>query len=244
MDKKVSIVTCCFNSAATIKHTFESVLSQVDDLFEYVIVDGGSTDGTLDIIREYEPKFGGKMKWKSEPDKGLYDAFNKGVNRCEGDLIGIINSDDWYEGNCIREAAQAMTDDPYQVVYGMVRFVDGEGAEQYVELVSHNLLKKRMINHPGCFVTKATYEKFGVFDTRWKAVADFDLMYRYYMSGQVKFNPVYSIWANFAITGQSYSYNGAKERYDFLLEKGLISKPEYIYRVAGLKGLQIAKRKK
>jgi len=244
MDKKVSVVTCTYNSAKTVRHTFESVLAQVDDIYEYIVVDGASTDETVEIIKEYEPKFGGKMKWKSEPDKGLYDAFNKGVAQCTGDLIGIINSDDWYEPNACREAAEAMTEDPYQVVYGFVRYVDGDDTELYVELASHNNLKKKMINHPGCFVTRETYETFGDFNTRWKAVADYDLMYRYWKTGQVKFNPVYKVWANYAITGQSYSYNGAKERYDFQLEKGLISKPEYMYRIAGLKGLRAYKKLK
>ena len=244
MDKKLSIITVCYNSEATIRKTFDSVLQQVDEIYEYIIVDGASKDSTIDIIKEYEPRFGGKMKWKSEPDGGIYSAFNKGIERCSGDIIGIINSDDWYEQGAFVQVKAAMTEDPYQVVYGMCRYIDAAGVEMYVNMYSHNYLRKNMINHPSCFVTKATYEKFGGFDTKYKCVADYDLMLRFFETKQVVFTPVYSVWANFAVNGASYTYKGAKEKYDFQKEKGLISKPEYIYRVAGLKGLDIYKKLK
>lgn len=91
---KISIITATYNSARTLRDTFESVLAQTYRDIEYIIVDGASRDATLDIIREYEPRFEGKMKWVSEPDKGLYDAMNKGIARATGDVVGILNSDD------------------------------------------------------------------------------------------------------------------------------------------------------
>ena len=241
---KVSIITACFNSEATIKRTFESVLAQKDDIYEYIIVDGGSTDSTLDIIKEYEPRFEGKMKVKSEPDCGIYDAINKGIKRCTGDLIGNINSDDWYEVGAIKEAASKIGSNPLQVIYGICRYIDGDGVEISASINSHNYLHKTMINHPSCFVTKAAYDKLGLYDTKYKAVADYDLMLRYYNSKEVEFTPVYSVWANFVVTGTSYSYAGAKERYDFQLANGTIGRAEYIYRVAGLKGLNFFRKLK
>ena len=93
---KISIVTATWNSAETVRDTFDSVLRQDYKDYEYIVVDGGSKDETLDIIREYEPKFGGRMKWKSEPDRGIYDAMNKGISRATGEVVGILNSDDFY----------------------------------------------------------------------------------------------------------------------------------------------------
>ena len=90
----ISIITATYNSAKTLERTFQSVLNQTFKEIEYWVIDGGSTDGTLDIVRKYEPIFGGRMHWISERDKGIYDAMNKGVSRCTGDIIGLLNSDD------------------------------------------------------------------------------------------------------------------------------------------------------
>ena len=92
-----SIITICFNSERTIERTIRSVLTQTFTDYEYIIVDGGSKDSTLDIVKKYEPLFKGRMKWKSEPDRGIYDAMNKGIMRSSGIIIGIVNSDDWLE---------------------------------------------------------------------------------------------------------------------------------------------------
>ena len=93
----ISIITATYNSAKTLERTFQSVLNQTFKEIEYWVIDGGSTDGTLDIVRKYEPIFGGRMHWISERDKGIYDAMNKGVSRCTGDIIGLLNSDDFYK---------------------------------------------------------------------------------------------------------------------------------------------------
>ena len=94
--KKVSVITPCFNSEKTIRKTLDSVLNQTYNNYEYIIVDGKSTDGTLKIIEEYKTKFGEKLKFISEKDTGIYDAMNKGIAMASGDIIGIVNSDDFY----------------------------------------------------------------------------------------------------------------------------------------------------
>ena len=91
---KVSLITACFRSAKVIRTALESVLGQRDVEFEYLVIDGGSDDGTVAIIKEYEPKFGGRMRWLSERDKGMYDAINKGIRMATGDVVGILNADD------------------------------------------------------------------------------------------------------------------------------------------------------
>ena len=95
----LSIITVCYNSAGTIRQTFESVLQQDFNDYEYIVVDGASTDGTLGIIQEYLPKFNGKMRYVSEKDNGIYDAMNKGIRMAQGEVIGLVNSDDFYEKN-------------------------------------------------------------------------------------------------------------------------------------------------
>ena len=92
----ISLITVTFNSAATLRNTIQSVLAQSYSNIEYIIVDGDSKDNTIDIIREYESLFSGRLHWVSETDKGLYDAMNKGIRMATGDIVGIINSDDFY----------------------------------------------------------------------------------------------------------------------------------------------------
>lgn len=100
---KLSIITVTYNSEKTLRDTIESVLSQTYTDYEYIIVDGASKDNTINIVKEYEPKFEGRMRWISEPDKGIYDAKNKGIKMSTGDVVGIINSDDFYHRKDIFE---------------------------------------------------------------------------------------------------------------------------------------------
>ena len=98
-----SIVTVCFNSEKTIKTTIESVLQQKYNDYEYIIVDGASKDSTMDIVKSYETKFEGRLRYISEPDKGIYDAFNKGIKMSKGKYVWIVNSDDYIEPNALEE---------------------------------------------------------------------------------------------------------------------------------------------
>ena len=98
---KISLITTTYNSSATLRDTMESVLGQTYTDVEYIVVDGASSDGTVEIIKEYEPRFGGRIRWISEKDKGLYDAMNKGINMATGDIVGILNSDDFFTSNTV-----------------------------------------------------------------------------------------------------------------------------------------------
>lgn len=197
---KVSIITVCFNSAHTIRQTFDSVLGQSYPNIEYLVIDGQSTDGTVDIVREYEPLFEGRMRWVSEKDEGIYDAMNKGIRMASGELIGIINSDDYYEEQAVETMVNAMTEEKYQILYGGVRTWKN-GKEESVGLLSHEFLRERMIGHPACFVTRSVYEDFGIFNTKYASVADYDFMLRMYENKEVKFRPVYHVIANFRLGG-------------------------------------------
>ena len=121
---KISIITTTYYSEHTLRDTMESILSQTFQDFEYIVIDGASKDGTLDIIREYEPKFAGRMRWISEPDKGIYDAMNKGFAMATGDVIGILNSDDFFTSTDVLEAVvQGFGGEYVDAVYADIHYV-------------------------------------------------------------------------------------------------------------------------
>lgn len=153
----VSIVTVCYNSQKTIEDTIQSVLHQSYPNIEYIIVDGASKDDTLKIIKKYECVFAGRMKLISEPDHGIYDAMNKGISCARGELIGIINSDDYYEQDAVEKMVGRMQRGSCQILYGMTRALRG-GVEDSVSIYSHHFLQQRTISHPSCFVSKKVYD--------------------------------------------------------------------------------------
>lgn len=202
---KVSIITVCFNSCKTLERTLHSVLSQSHQDYEYIIVDGASTDGTLELIRRFKPLFAGRLRYISEPDNGIYDAMNKGIRMATGEMIGILNSDDWYDENALAEAvAHIQPECPYQVVYGVGAIHDEEGDLVKIHFISAKGLKKgEMIFHPASFVTAETYKKFGMFDLQYHIVGDLDFMMRLEKTGQVSFIPVLKVLAHFSKGGIS-----------------------------------------
>lgn len=202
MKPKISIITPCFNSESTIGDTIESVLNQTYKNIEYIIVDGGSTDATVNIIREYYPAFNGRMRYISEKDKGVYDAMNKGIKMSTGTLIGIINSDDYYELDAVETITEHMTDDKYQVIYGYCK-VWNKGHLTKVLKNRHENLADRMIPHPTCFVTRETYRDIGLFLIAFKIANDYELMIRLYKSGKVNFTQIKKVIANFREGGLS-----------------------------------------
>lgn len=122
---KISLITVSFNSDRTLCDTIQSIISQHFTNIEYIIVDGLSQDNTIEIIKKYEPLFQGRLKWISEKDNGLYDAMNKGIRMATGDIVGIINSDDFYHRNdVITKVVEVFDNTDTQVVYGDVRFVN------------------------------------------------------------------------------------------------------------------------
>ena len=206
---KVSIITVCLNSAATIRQTIESVLNQTYTNIEYIIIDGKSTDGTLDIIREYIPLFEGRLQYISEKDSGIYSAMNKGIKLSTGSLIGIINSDDYYENDAVEKIVRHMTNDKYQVVYGYCRLIKNNRITGILKN-GHEILAQRMIPHPTCFVTRWVYRDFGLFLTTFKIASDYELMFRLYYSGKVTFIQIKDVIANFRVGGACFDFKRVK----------------------------------
>lgn len=190
---KISIITATFNSGKTVRDTIESVLHQTYQEYEYIIKDGGSKDDTLEICREYEPKFGGRMKIISAPDKGIYDAMNKGIEAATGNFVGLLNSDDFYTSNDVLQSiADALKDNDIDAVYGDIHFVKDNDLTKCVRYYSSALFKRRWMRlgfmpaHPSFYCKKACYEKFGYFDTSFKVAADFENLLRLIYKGKIK----------------------------------------------------------
>ena len=202
---KVSIITVCYNSVLTIEKTIASVLNQTYKNIEYIIIDGASVDGTIDIIDKYKDLFDGKLIVVSEKDDGIYYAMNKGIGLASGKLIGILNSDDWYEPDAVEKILRSYEnkhDNPLAVYYGNMGMIR-DGKLTGISKSDHNNLENEMIAHPSCFITKNAYDQLGVYDTQYTSVADYDLMLRYKRSGEVDFIYVDEYIANFTLGGMS-----------------------------------------
>ena len=186
----VSIITVSYNSSKTIEDTINSILTQTYTNIEYIIVDGNSTDETKNILNSFEEKF--KLKginyiWVSEPDKGIYDAMNKGISMANGDIIGILNSDDWYTNNAVLEVVKTFDSKTFAIVSGEKRKVkfnkEPYGTYYNKKDIKNHIHKVMPINHPATFVHKTVYEKIGLFDIYYKLSADYDLIYRAFNAG-------------------------------------------------------------
>lgn len=224
---KVSIITPCLNSEKTIRQTIESVLKQTYKNIEYIIVDGGSTDNTLTIIREYLPLFRGRLKYISEKDKGIYDAMNKGIKMSRGQLIGIINSDDYYEFDAVKNAVSYYKPDGEQVIYGYMTIVR-KNFPQKVFVQSHEYLDEGMIAHSTCFVSRKVYRNYGLFKKKYKIAADYELMLRLYKNTNVEFVQIPQILSNFRIGGISSTRKTQLEKRIVQLKYGSISIKEFL----------------
>lgn len=197
-----SIITACFNAARTIEQTIKSVIEQDYPDIEYIIVDGASTDGTMDIFDRYRDRIARVI---SEPDKGIYDAFNKGVRAASGEIIGIVNADDFYSPHCLAHVARACKETPdADVCYGKIVVVDESLREWKIYPIGdpNGLYADMSISHPAVFVRKSAYERYGVFDDTFKIAGDWDLMLRMFTSG-AKFAQIDHVLTAFRFGGTS-----------------------------------------
>lgn len=197
---KVSIITVVYNGVKTIEQTIQSVLRQTYKNIEYIIVDGLSTDGTQKIVEKYMDSI---ACFISEKDDGIYDAMNKGIERATGEIIGIINSDDWYAENAVEKIVKCFEQTKAGLVYGKVSIVfqNGEvkvGFERELDSMWYQL----SVSHPTVFVRRGIYKKFGMFDTQYKIASDYDFLLNLY-SRQVEFGYVDDVISYFRLGGTS-----------------------------------------
>ena len=186
---KVSVVTVCFNSARTIRDTLASVAAQAGVECEHLVIDGGSTDGTVGIVRERP----GIAHFVSEPDRGLYDAMNKGIAAATGDVVGFLNSDDVYAGpGVLRKIAQVFADPGIDACYGDLVYVRQDDMSQVVRYwrsrpYAEGLVQRGwMPAHPTFFVRRRLLQEVGGFNTHYRFHADFDLVVRLFLKKRIK----------------------------------------------------------
>jgi len=184
MSLKISIITVCYNGAEFFEEAIESVLSQDYDNFEYIIIDGGSTDGSLDIIRKYEDRL---AYWGSEADHDLYDAINKGIESASGDIIGILKSDDYYFSGAFKKVATAFEGKnlDQNIFWGDIM----HGGERIIGWRNWNVKRGAFAPHPVMFCPKRIYVQIGMYNLKYKILADYDFMYRAINHYHV--NPIY-----------------------------------------------------
>lgn len=201
----VSIVTVVYNGMATLERTIKSVLDQSYPHIQYVVVDGGSTDGTIGLLKRYEDRMD---LWVSGRDKGIYDAMNKGVSLCTGEWIGLINADDWYEKDTVERVVNAIKANPgANIVHGDIwlHYPNGQRTLKRARL-SGFLLKywEMVLNHPSFFVRRSFYEG-RPFDDRLKVSADHKWTYEAYRDAPSSFVHLPVPLANFTVGGASMS---------------------------------------
>lgn len=200
---KVSIVTVCRNAADTIEQTVQSILRQTCGMnqIEYIVIDGASTDATKDILEKYKKHF---SYYISEPDNGLYDAMNKGIKVASGDIIGILNADDWYEDDAIECVVKHFDNSDADIVYGKMNLVEANGMKrmEFQQRPLDELWYTMVINHPATFVKRAVYEKCGLFLEEFKIAADYEFVLRCYARG-CKFSFVDKVLTNYRTGGVS-----------------------------------------
>lgn len=191
---KVSIITVAFNSENTISDTIQSVLMQTYVDIEYIVIDGLSSDNTLRIIKNYLPLFEGRMKYISEKDYGIYHAMNKGINLATGDIIGILNSDDFYKDkDVVLKVASSFEDESINAVFGNIQFVHSADITRVVRNYSGKNFRPWMFKwgimppHPSFFTRKSCYEKYGVYNHTFNISGDYELMVRFLLINKLKF---------------------------------------------------------
>jgi len=220
----ISIITVVYNGEKTIRQTLDSVCNQSLLPGEYIIIDGLSTDSTLTIVREYMVKFP-FIKLISEHDSGIYDAMNKGIKLAKGNLIGIVNADDWYETNALEKMSEAFAASGSGVYYGIIRYILNE-KEYFLERTNQEFLDRQMIPHPATFVSSDIYKDFGIFNLNYKISSDLDLFIRYTMH-KIHFYPLDIIITNFRTGGVSSTLKASKESLLIRKNYGIIKSKRY-----------------
>lgn len=203
----ISLITVVYNGVKTIEQTIQSVINQNYKNIEYIIIDGGSTDGTLDIIKKHEEYI---TEWISEPDKGLYDAMNKGISKANGEIIGMINSDDWYELNTVELIVEAYRKNPEKKIFHGDIFEILENGIKRIRRFNPSKFKflyyAMTYNHPTMFVHKDVY-KIHLYNNNLKSHSDYQFVLEAFLRDRSQFNYLSIPLSNFRLGGVSAQMN-------------------------------------
>jgi len=230
---KISIITPTFNSERTLDRTIKALLDQTFSDFEYLIIDGASKDGTVSKIKSYIPEFekkGVTVTIVSEPDKGVYDAMNKGISLAQGQLIGITNSDDWYENDALELMWNRFCDKDIDQGNCMLYGIERQWKDNKIYMVYRrgaDFVGEGTLPHATFFVAKEVYKKYGAFDLSIKVLADYDFYCRCQQQG-AKLYGIDRVISNFRLGGLSSSYFDYYEDFHALQKKyGFITSKRY-----------------
>lgn len=231
---KLSIITTTFNSAATLVDTIKSVLGQDYQNIEYIIVDGGSTDGTLDIIKEYALRFDGRLKWISEKDKGIYDAMNKGIRMSTGDVVGILNSDDYYTSSDVLSTyVKAFKESDVEAVFGDIHFIREGEPNKVARYYSSKIFRPSLLRfgfmpaHPSFYLRREVYQKAGFYSLDYKIGSDFEMMVRLFKNHHISYKYIHKDVVTMRMGGAST--NGVGSHFLLLKEDTRACKSNGIY---------------
>ncbi len=207
-DMKISIVTPTYNSAATVSDTLRGILAQTYADYEVIVVDGGSSDDTEKIVKGFKPEFGSRLIWVSGKDKGLYDAMNKGIALASGDLIGVLNSDDFYASPTVLETVAAKIKG-VGAVYGDLDFVDPDDTTRVVREWRGSQYRDGAFfsgwhpAHPTFYARREYFSRFGGFDISLNVSADFELMFRFLEKNRVPSRYIPKVMVKMRTGGES-----------------------------------------
>ncbi|MEL6697029.1 MAG: glycosyltransferase family 2 protein [Bacteroidota bacterium] len=204
---KVSIVTVTYNAAEYLRSCMDSVVMQDYPDIEYIVIDGNSNDGTQDIIKSYGEKV---HTFVSEPDKGIYDAMNKGIHHATGDVVGILNADDFYvHTGVISKIVEAFQEEKVETVFGDLVIVDPVDTDKVERYYSGKTFKPSQVKqghmppHPTFFVKRELYEKYGVFNQEYRIVGDFELITRFLHIHQASYHHIPDVMVRMRSGGHS-----------------------------------------
>jgi len=248
---KISVITACRNSEQCIRFAMESVLRQTYPNVEYLVVDGGSTDDTVRIVKSFDPIFNGRLRWISEPDKGLYDALNKGLRMSTGDIVGLLHADDFFAASDIlTRVAGAFMDGSVDAVYGDVRFVRNKDLFRTVRHYSSKRFAPWMLRfgfmpaHPSFYARRGVFEKIGYYRTDYRISADYELLIRFFLVHRLRYRYLNVVTTMMRMGGLSTrsprsTYILNKEIVRACLENGIYSNLpmlalKYIFKVSEL----------
>jgi glycosyltransferase involved in cell wall biosynthesis len=209
---KFSIIIPTYSASKTLEKALNSVSNQNYSDYEIMVVDGGSTDGTQKILKEYEEKFAGRLRWRSEKDKGVYDAMNKGIDLARGEWIYFLGSDDALHSNKVLEkVTEAIKRNNPDVVYGNVMW--GETGKIYDGRFSVLKLMRKNICHQAIFFKRDVFQKFGKYNLKYKVLADHVFNMRWFNDDNVKKKYINFTIANYSLDGQSSASSSPDEEF-------------------------------
>ena len=217
---KISIITATYNSGKTIRDTLSSVLNQSYKNYELIIKDGGSNDNTVEICRKYENLFEGRLKIISEPDKGIYDAMNRGIDNASGDIVGILNSDDFYTSDDIldRIAKEFSADKDLDAIYGDIHFVSPDNLTKCTRYYSSSYFRPSLLRfgfmpaHPSFYVRKEVYDKYGLYDLQFRTSSDFEWIVRLFAKYHIRAKYIKKDFVTMRTGGESTAGMEAKRK--------------------------------